>query len=109
MPRPRPLPLRANLEWLKKLSKERLTVLRDGDPNAKLADAQLAVAREFGFASWRKLKTHVEEIRARLDVVVPVDVRKRAAGDTVAPDDPDLAKILAAIDSGDTEAISLLL
>jgi ankyrin repeat protein len=106
---PRPLPLRANLEWLKKLSKERLTALRDGDPSAKLADAQLAVAREFGFASWRKLKTHVEEIRARLDVVVSVDVRKRAAGDTVAPDDPDLAKILAAIDSGDTEAVTQLL
>src|SRR5262245_17220597 len=41
------LPLRANLEWLKKLCKERLATLRKSDPSARLSDAQLAVAREF--------------------------------------------------------------
>ncbi len=49
----RPLPLRANLEWLKKLCKERLDALRAHDPQAKLSDVQLAVAREYGFPSWR--------------------------------------------------------
>ncbi len=54
------LPSRPNLSYLKKLSKERLKSLRGRDASTKLADAQLAVAREFGFASWRKLKAHVD-------------------------------------------------
>jgi ankyrin repeat protein len=54
------LPARPNLAYLKKLAKERLKLLRASDPSKKLADAQLHVAREFGFASWRKLKAHVD-------------------------------------------------
>jgi ankyrin repeat protein len=106
MSRPRPLPLRPNLEWLKKASKERLDALRASDPDAQLSDAQLAVAREFGFPSWRKLKSHVEELRAKLDVVVPADVRQRAAADPVAADDPDSAKFFAAIEAGETRAVT---
>ena len=30
------------------------------DPAAQLADAQHALARDYGFASWPKLKAHVE-------------------------------------------------
>ena len=59
---PRPLPPRANLEQLKKQAKERLGELRRGDPTAKLADAQLAIAREYGFTSWRALKAHVDAL-----------------------------------------------
>lgn len=55
-----PLPSRPNLEWLRKTAKQRLAELRKTDPGAKLADAQRAVAREYGFPSWRKLKAHVE-------------------------------------------------
>jgi len=44
------LPDRPNLEYLKKLAKDRLSALRRANPAAKLADAQLAVAREHGFA-----------------------------------------------------------
>jgi ankyrin repeat protein len=51
-----PLPERPNLEYLKKLAKDRLSALRGADPAAKLADAQLVVAREHGFASWRALR-----------------------------------------------------
>ncbi len=58
------LPARPNLEWLKKTAKQRLVDLRGRDPAAKLADAQLAVAREHGFASWRELKAHCSEVRA---------------------------------------------
>ena len=63
----RPIPLRANLEWLKKRCKQRLSSLRARDPNAKLSEAQLAIAREFGFSSWRKLKAHVELVRDEQD------------------------------------------
>ena len=37
-------------------------MLRDGNASAKLADAQLAVAREYGFPSWRALKAHVDRL-----------------------------------------------
>lgn len=58
------LPPRPSLEWLRKTAKDRLAELRGTRPDAKLADAQLAVAREHGFASWRKLKAHVERLVA---------------------------------------------
>ena len=58
-----PLPDRPNLEYLKKLAKEKLRELQRADASARLADAQLAVAREHGFASWRKLRAHLEALR----------------------------------------------
>lgn len=57
---PRLLPTRANLEHLKNEAKKRLKELRLQDPGTKLAAAQLAVARGYGFASWRKLKDYVD-------------------------------------------------
>src|SRR3954451_20769713 len=47
-----------NLEQLRKQAKERV---RDGRA-PKLADAQFALARELGFASWPKLKSYVERL-----------------------------------------------
>ncbi len=57
------LPERASLEYLKKLAKERLQELRRADPGARLAAAQLAVARDHGFPSWRALKAEVDKRR----------------------------------------------
>jgi len=51
----RSLPARPSLEWLRKTAKQTLRQLREQKPSARLADAQLAVAREYGFESWRKL------------------------------------------------------
>jgi ankyrin repeat protein len=104
-----PLPLRANLEWLKKLSKERLDALRLRSPGATLSEAQLDVAREFGFPSWRKLKARVEQVRDALDALVPPEVRRGAASETVAADDPDVALLLAAVAAGETQAVTKLL
>jgi ankyrin repeat protein len=56
------LPERANLEHLKNEAKKGLRGLRLQDPGATLADAQLAVAHRYGFASWRKLKAHVDAL-----------------------------------------------
>ena len=61
---PLSLPDRASLEFLKKLSKERLALLRLRNPESRLADAQLAIARDYGFRSWRALKAEVEGRRA---------------------------------------------
>ena len=54
------LPERPSLEYLKKLAKERLRELQRTNRAARLADAQLAIAREHGFASWRALKAEVD-------------------------------------------------
>jgi ankyrin repeat protein/catechol 2,3-dioxygenase-like lactoylglutathione lyase family enzyme len=58
------LPERASLEFLKKRAKERLAELRRTDPRTKLAAAQLEIAREYGFTSWRALKTEIDARRA---------------------------------------------
>ena len=58
------LPERASLEYLKKAAKERLARLRSTKPASKLSDAQLAIAREYGFPSWRALKAEVDRRRA---------------------------------------------
>jgi hypothetical protein len=74
---PRGLPGNANLEQLRNGAKAFQRAVRAGDPGAaelvrefhprppeparfRRADAQLVVARQFGFASWPKLKAHLE-------------------------------------------------
>ncbi len=54
----RHLPDNPNLEHLKKQAKE----LQRSLPQGKLADAQHQLANEYGFATWAKLKSHVEEL-----------------------------------------------
>jgi len=56
------LPERPSMEYMRKCAKEQLRELRNTQPDAKLATAQKALAREHGFSSWRKLKAHVEEV-----------------------------------------------
>jgi ankyrin repeat protein len=76
----RSLPDRLNLEQLRKQAKELLKAYRAGDATAAaeverfeshanpanfaLADAQRVLARAYGFASWTKLKQHVEGVNA---------------------------------------------
>ncbi len=76
------LPARANLEHLRGQAKKLLTDFAHGDADAintfrdhlpaargkalkpRLADAQSAIARRHGFASWAVLVRHVEQLRA---------------------------------------------
>ena len=76
----RSLPARPSLEQLRKQAKELLKAYRAGDVAAvaeverfesqpdpakfALADAQRVLARAYGFASWTKLKQHVEGVNA---------------------------------------------
>ena len=60
MPKGEALPVRPNLEYLKKLAKQQVAALRRQGLTASLAAAQLTLARKYGFPSWRKLKAHVE-------------------------------------------------
>jgi ankyrin repeat protein len=59
---PAALPDEPSLEWLRKQAKRRLEELRLADPAALLADAQFALARQYGFSSWRALKAHVDSL-----------------------------------------------
>jgi hypothetical protein len=67
----------------RKAAKDRLRTLRPSQPAAKLADAQLAVAREHGFPSWRALKAHVDALGAarpaRLDAGVALSATSRCS------------------------------
>jgi ankyrin repeat protein len=56
------LPQRPDLAWLKKTAKESLARLRKKDAEAKLHQAQLKIARDYGFPSWRALKAHVDAL-----------------------------------------------
>jgi len=83
------LPARPSLEQLRKQAKELLKGYRAGDPSAvarfhshhprgisderlSLADAQLVLAREYGFPSWAKLKHHVESLQRPADFDEPL-------------------------------------
>lgn len=112
------LPDRASNERLKKLAKERLALLRRQNPAARLADAQLAIARDYGFPSWRALKAEVDRRRTpRLDAFV----QACRAGDVAAleqllAEDPALARARLAggstglhLAAGQPDALRLLL
>lgn len=59
---PQALPAQPDIDWLKKTAKQRLAELRSSNPAARLHQAQLVVARDYGFASWRALKAHIDHI-----------------------------------------------
>ena len=63
----RNLPPYPNLEHLRKQAKKLLHELKQQNPAAKLADAQYALAREYGFASWPKLKAYVESLSTAME------------------------------------------
>lgn len=88
------LPARANLEHLRNEAKQRLKELRAQDPAARLADAQLAVARDYGFASWRRLKAALDE-----------QSRARAFAAAYAGDVDEVRRALdAGFNAGETDA-----
>jgi hypothetical protein len=87
------LPARPRLEWLRKTARQQLKERRVQQPATKLADVQLALAREYGFPSWRKLKAHIDALE-----------RNRSRGGD-AVDDSAVAAFLSAVGSGNTAAV----
>ncbi|MGR3965002.1 DUF1835 domain-containing protein [Pseudomonas sp. 910_23] len=53
---------RLNLEQQRKRAKELLSRLKSQDPSATLSQAQWQLAKQLGFASWPKLKAHVDAL-----------------------------------------------
>lgn len=119
-----PLPDRPNLEYLKKLAKDKLQELRRADARARLADAQLAIARQHGFTSWRALHARLAPPRPAVPperITVLFEAIKRGEEAAVArllDADPALANVrdaegstplLAAVDANRAGLIPLLL
>jgi uncharacterized protein len=89
------LPARPDLEQLRHQAKDLLRDANHGDPNALarihavskrviLASAQLAIAREYGFDSWLKLKREVE----RREILNSRDLGRLSA---LLAEEPELA------------------
>ncbi len=53
------LPSRPHLDHLRKQAKTRLGEMRAAQPDARLADAQRALAQDYGFSSWSLLRQEV--------------------------------------------------
>jgi hypothetical protein len=58
----RQLPSRPNFEHLRKQAKVLFAELRRTNAATQLSDAQHALARDYGFDSWPRLKAHVESL-----------------------------------------------
>src|SRR6185369_13559561 len=81
---PRTLPARPDLDWLRKAAKQRLKDFRKTRPDAKLHEAQLVVARDYGFASWRALTARIGALN---------------------PDAAERSRVFAAARAGDAAAV----
>lgn len=79
---PKSLPDAPDLDWLRKQAKRRLQELRRTNDLSKLSDAQLDLAREYGFSSWRALKAHIDSLTVEgqlFDAARRGDVERLAA------------------------------
>jgi len=125
------LPDRPSLEQLRKQAKDLLRDARSGDASAiarltattrtphdvplRLAQAQLAIAREYGFLSWIKLVQHVESVTGdtlvRRPLIRPVELspgrRWQLTDGTDATTDDVFAMFVAARD-GDIASVKRL-
>jgi hypothetical protein len=83
---PRPLPDRPNLRHLKDQAKD---LLKAG-AKASLADAQFQIARLYGFATWPKLKAHVESFEEIGQLKQAIDTNDIARVKTLMTRNPAL-------------------
>ncbi|PJI53807.1 hypothetical protein CTI14_23275 [Methylobacterium radiotolerans] len=81
----RALPDRPNLEYLRNEAKARLKTLRVSNPTAQLSAAQKEVAREYGFASWRRLRAEVEQRIGQVDGESVADKIERLKAEQALP------------------------
>jgi len=113
------LPDKPDIGWLRKQSKRRLAELQQENPAVKLAEAQLDIARRYGFSSWRALKTHIDSLTLDgriIDSARQGDARTLA---TLLDSHPeklqlkvppyDASLLFPAAQSGSVEAVKLLL
>jgi hypothetical protein len=120
----RPLPPNANIDHLKYQAKDLLTGLAARDPQAaqivrefhprldktadtvifetklKLSDAQLVIAREYGFPSWVRLRKHIAQ---------PTRADNLSAPHHERIEDPAFRQAVDLLDAGDAEGLRVYL
>lgn len=85
---PRPLPERPNLRHLKEQARD---LLKTGAATS-ISDAQFKIARLYGFASWPKLKAHVESLEEVGELKQAIDANDFARVQTLITRNPALHK-----------------
>ena len=92
---PRELPARPNLDQYRKQAKDLLKSWRAADPRTpqKLADAQFAIAREHGFATWKQFADEIDRRAGRAEKAA---IWKAAEDAVVAADEVTLDRLLRA-------------
>ena len=83
---PRPLPARPNLRHLKDQAKD---LLKAGAA-ASITDAQFKIARLYGFASWPKLKAHIDSLEEIGQLKQAIDTNDIARVKTMMTRNPTL-------------------
>lgn len=84
------LPERPNLRHLRDRAKD---LVRSGAATT-LADAQFQVARQYGFASWPKLKQHVESLEKAGELKQAIRANDLTRVDELLTGDPELRQLL---------------
>jgi Glyoxalase superfamily protein len=110
----RQLPAYPSLEHLKKQAKDLLPALQRENPDRKLADAQHAIARMYGFGNWAQLKAHVESLARPADAMAATAKPHALAGawkanvaeSTQHPDNPFRSAALEFAIDGDLVTIT---
>ena len=116
---PLKLPDQPSLEWLRKQAKTRLAELRRQNPDAKLAEAQFEIAKQYGFSSWRAIKAHLDALTLEGQIIEAArqgHVERLAKLLDDHPDKLDLkvppydaSLLFPAAESGNIDAVALLL
>jgi ankyrin repeat protein len=83
---PRPLPERPNLRHLKDQAKD---LLKAGTADS-LADAQFKIARLYGFASWPKLKEHIDSLEEIGQLKLAIDANDLDRAKSLMTRNPEL-------------------
>jgi ankyrin repeat protein len=109
VPPVRRLPERPSLEQLRKQAKEHLDTLRAADPSARLATAQHALAREYGFDSWPKLVHHVESMQPHRCMLQPAALKSGEKLTWSAGRGADVWALFHACAAGDLSAVQMLI
>ena len=102
---PLPLPDKPDLDWLRKQAKRHLKELRDTNPSAQLADAQFALARQYGFSSWRALKAHVDSLTVEPIVAAALEQADRSTPAVKAAALLHIARVVNALDHVQAERV----
>src|SRR5213593_4023716 len=102
------LPPRPNLDQLKHQAKE-----LQRSAQIALHEAQTRIAREYGFASWNKLRDHVEAVTLEFDAAVDAFLEaatdeRRDRADRILALHPGIAKanLYTALVLGDAQAVN---